>query len=45
VGEVSLPTFDLGIDVYYLIAPAEASANLAGSTASGTGSGSTPRTS
>jgi aspartyl-tRNA(Asn)/glutamyl-tRNA(Gln) amidotransferase subunit A len=29
VGEVSLPTFDLGIDVYYLIAPAEASANLA----------------
>jgi aspartyl-tRNA(Asn)/glutamyl-tRNA(Gln) amidotransferase subunit A len=26
---VSLPTFDLGIDVYYLIAPAEASANLA----------------
>jgi len=29
VGEVSLPTFDAGIDVYYLIAPAEASANLA----------------
>lgn len=29
IGEVSLPTFDLGIDVYYLIAPAEASANLA----------------
>ena len=29
IGEVSLPTFDTGIDVYYLIAPAEASANLA----------------
>ncbi|MGH7426655.1 MAG: Asp-tRNA(Asn)/Glu-tRNA(Gln) amidotransferase subunit GatA, partial [Candidatus Methylomirabilales bacterium] len=29
VGEVSLPTFDYGIDAYYLIAPAEASANLA----------------
>jgi len=29
IGEVSLPTFEYGIDVYYLIAPAEASANLA----------------
>ncbi|MGH2704676.1 MAG: Asp-tRNA(Asn)/Glu-tRNA(Gln) amidotransferase subunit GatA [Actinomycetota bacterium] len=29
IGEVSLPTFDYGIDAYYLIAPAEASANLA----------------
>ncbi|MEO7804888.1 MAG: Asp-tRNA(Asn)/Glu-tRNA(Gln) amidotransferase subunit GatA [Actinomycetota bacterium] len=29
VGEVSLPTFEFGIDIYYLIAPAEASANLA----------------
>jgi len=29
VGEVSMPTFDFGIDAYYLIAPAEASANLA----------------
>jgi aspartyl-tRNA(Asn)/glutamyl-tRNA(Gln) amidotransferase subunit A len=29
VGEASLPTFDFGIDAYYLIAPAEASANLA----------------
>jgi aspartyl-tRNA(Asn)/glutamyl-tRNA(Gln) amidotransferase subunit A len=29
VGEISLPTFDHGIDVYYLIAPAEASSNLA----------------
>jgi aspartyl-tRNA(Asn)/glutamyl-tRNA(Gln) amidotransferase subunit A len=29
VDEVSLPTFDYGIDAYYLIAPAEASANLA----------------
>lgn len=29
VGEVSLPTFESGIDVYYLIAPAEASSNLA----------------
>lgn len=29
VGEASLSTFDFGIDVYYLIAPAEASANLA----------------
>jgi aspartyl-tRNA(Asn)/glutamyl-tRNA(Gln) amidotransferase subunit A len=29
VGEVSLPTMDYGIDAYYLIAPAEASANLA----------------
>jgi aspartyl-tRNA(Asn)/glutamyl-tRNA(Gln) amidotransferase subunit A len=29
VGEVSLPAFDFGIDAYYLIAPAEASANLA----------------
>jgi len=29
VGEVSLPTFAYGIDAYYLIAPAEASANLA----------------
>jgi aspartyl-tRNA(Asn)/glutamyl-tRNA(Gln) amidotransferase subunit A len=29
VGEVSMPTFDYGIDAYYLIAPAEASANLA----------------
>jgi aspartyl-tRNA(Asn)/glutamyl-tRNA(Gln) amidotransferase subunit A len=29
VGEISLPTFDFGIDAYYLIAPAEASANLA----------------
>ena len=29
VGEVSLPTFEYGIDAYYLIAPAEASANLA----------------
>ncbi|MCA1839516.1 MAG: Asp-tRNA(Asn)/Glu-tRNA(Gln) amidotransferase subunit GatA [Actinobacteria bacterium] len=29
VGEISLPTFEYGIDVYYLIAPAEASANLA----------------
>ena len=29
IGEVSLPTFGLGIDIYYLIAPAEASANLA----------------
>lgn len=29
VGYVSLPTFEFGIDIYYLIAPAEASANLA----------------
>lgn len=29
VGEVSLPTFDYGIDIYYLIAPSEASSNLA----------------
>jgi aspartyl-tRNA(Asn)/glutamyl-tRNA(Gln) amidotransferase subunit A len=29
IGEVGLPTFDYGIDAYYLIAPAEASANLA----------------
>jgi aspartyl-tRNA(Asn)/glutamyl-tRNA(Gln) amidotransferase subunit A len=29
VDEVSVPTFDYGIDAYYLIAPAEASANLA----------------
>jgi aspartyl-tRNA(Asn)/glutamyl-tRNA(Gln) amidotransferase subunit A len=29
IGEVSLPSFSYGIDVYYLIAPAEASANLA----------------
>ena len=29
VGQVTLPTFDFGIDAYYLIAPAEASANLA----------------
>jgi aspartyl-tRNA(Asn)/glutamyl-tRNA(Gln) amidotransferase subunit A len=29
VGDVSLPTFEYGIDAYYLIAPAEASANLA----------------
>ncbi|MGH2813290.1 MAG: amidase family protein, partial [Actinomycetota bacterium] len=29
VGEVSLPTLDYGIDAYYLIAPAEASSNLA----------------
>ena len=29
IGEVSLPTFEFGIDAYYLIAPAEASANLA----------------
>ncbi|HLF69621.1 MAG TPA: amidase family protein, partial [Actinomycetota bacterium] len=29
IGEVSLPTFESGIDIYYLIAPAEASANLA----------------
>jgi aspartyl-tRNA(Asn)/glutamyl-tRNA(Gln) amidotransferase subunit A len=29
VGEVSLPAFEYGIDIYYLIAPAEASANLA----------------
>jgi aspartyl-tRNA(Asn)/glutamyl-tRNA(Gln) amidotransferase subunit A len=29
IGEVSMPTFDYGIDAYYLIAPAEASANLA----------------
>jgi aspartyl-tRNA(Asn)/glutamyl-tRNA(Gln) amidotransferase subunit A len=29
VTEVSLPTFDVALDVYYLIAPAEASANLA----------------
>ena len=29
VGEVSLPTFGYGIDIYYLIAPAEASSNLA----------------
>jgi len=29
VGEVSLPAFQYGIDIYYLIAPAEASANLA----------------
>jgi aspartyl-tRNA(Asn)/glutamyl-tRNA(Gln) amidotransferase subunit A len=29
IGEVSLPSFNYGIDVYYLIAPAEASANLA----------------
>ena len=29
IGEVSLPTFGLGIDIYYLIAPAEASSNLA----------------
>lgn len=29
IGEVSLPTFEYGIDIYYLIAPAEASANLA----------------
>ena len=29
IGEVSLPTFEYGIDIYYLIAPAEASSNLA----------------
>lgn len=29
VGEVSLSTFDYGIDIYYLIAPSEASSNLA----------------
>lgn len=29
VGEVSLPTVEHGIDIYYLIAPAEASSNLA----------------
>jgi aspartyl-tRNA(Asn)/glutamyl-tRNA(Gln) amidotransferase subunit A len=29
IGEVSLPSFEYGIDVYYLIAPAEASSNLA----------------
>ncbi|MGQ0678355.1 MAG: Asp-tRNA(Asn)/Glu-tRNA(Gln) amidotransferase subunit GatA [Actinomycetota bacterium] len=29
IGEVSLPSFELGIDIYYLIAPAEASSNLA----------------
>ncbi|HWD09365.1 MAG TPA: amidase family protein, partial [Actinomycetota bacterium] len=29
VGEVALPSFAYGIDAYYLIAPAEASANLA----------------
>lgn len=29
IGEVSLPSFGYGIDIYYLIAPAEASANLA----------------
>jgi aspartyl-tRNA(Asn)/glutamyl-tRNA(Gln) amidotransferase subunit A len=29
VSEVSLPSFDVALDVYYLIAPAEASANLA----------------
>ena len=29
IGEVSLPTFEYGIDAYYLIAPSEASANLA----------------
>lgn len=29
IGEVSLPTFTYGIDIYYLIAPAEASSNLA----------------
>ncbi|HEU4867341.1 MAG TPA: amidase family protein, partial [Actinomycetota bacterium] len=29
VGEVSLSTFGYGIDIYYLIAPAEASSNLA----------------
>jgi aspartyl-tRNA(Asn)/glutamyl-tRNA(Gln) amidotransferase subunit A len=29
VQEVSLPSFDYGIDAYYLIAPAEASSNLA----------------
>jgi aspartyl-tRNA(Asn)/glutamyl-tRNA(Gln) amidotransferase subunit A len=29
IGEVSLSTFGYGIDVYYLIAPAEASSNLA----------------
>jgi aspartyl-tRNA(Asn)/glutamyl-tRNA(Gln) amidotransferase subunit A len=29
IGEVSLSTFELGIDIYYLIAPAEASSNLA----------------
>ncbi len=29
VGEVHLPSFDYGIDAYYLIAPAEASSNLA----------------
>lgn len=29
IGEVSLPTFGMGIDIYYLIAPAEASSNLA----------------
>ncbi len=29
IGEVSLSTFGFGIDIYYLIAPAEASSNLA----------------
>ena len=29
IGEVSLSTFEYGIDIYYLIAPAEASSNLA----------------
>ncbi|MDQ4149153.1 MAG: Asp-tRNA(Asn)/Glu-tRNA(Gln) amidotransferase subunit GatA [Actinomycetota bacterium] len=29
IGEASLPSFGYGIDIYYLIAPAEASANLA----------------
>ena len=29
VAEISLPTFEVALSVYYLIAPAEGSANLA----------------
>ena len=45
IEEVSLPSFAYGIDAYYLIAPAEASSNLARTTERGTACASTRRTS
>ena len=38
--EVSLPTFDIALSAYYLIAPAEASRTWPASMGSDTGSGS-----